>query len=149
MKILIATGIFPPEIGGPATYAAFLANDLTRRGDTVKVLPFREVRMYPRALRHVVYFVRVLFESYGVDVIFTQDPVSTGIPVVAAAFLMNKKVVMRVAGDYAWEQSVQRYGITESIDDFQKKEYEGMTKVLKKLQTFAVKRADVVISVLS
>ncbi|TSC94439.1 MAG: hypothetical protein Athens101410_783, partial [Parcubacteria group bacterium Athens1014_10] len=32
MKILIATGIFPPEIGGPATYTEKLAQELKNRG---------------------------------------------------------------------------------------------------------------------
>jgi glycosyltransferase involved in cell wall biosynthesis len=146
MKILIATGIFPPEIGGPATYAAFLANELTRRGDKVKVLPFREVRGYPRFIRHLAYFYKVFAESRKADVIFTQDPVSTGIPVVAAAYLNKKKVVMRVAGDYAWEQSVQRYGVTDTIDEFQNKTYGGMIYIMKRLQALAVKRADVVIT---
>ncbi len=146
MKVLIATGIFPPEIGGPATYAGLLAEELKKRGDEVVVLPFRDVRHLPRILRHVAYFAKVISKSAGCDIVFTQDPVSTGIPVTLASFFTRKKVVMRVAGDYAWEQSVQRYGVTESIDDFQKKKYSGKIEILRAFQRYAVRHADVVVT---
>jgi hypothetical protein len=32
MKILLVAGIFPPEIGGPATYAAEMVKELPLRG---------------------------------------------------------------------------------------------------------------------
>jgi glycosyltransferase involved in cell wall biosynthesis len=146
MKILLATGIYPPEIGGPATYAQLLAQELPKRGIDVDVLPFRIVRGYPKIFRHFVYFLEVLFRLPQVDLIFTQDPVSTGLPVVCAAALMRKKVVMRVAGDYAWEQARQRYGVTDSIDEFQTKQYSGMTEIIRSVQKFSVRRANVVIT---
>jgi glycosyltransferase involved in cell wall biosynthesis len=146
MKILIATGIFPPEIGGPATYAAFLYNELKARGDTVDVLPFRDVRGYPKLIRHIVYSFKVLVHGYSADIIFTQDPVSTGIPVIVAAFFLKAKVVMRVAGDYAWEQAVQRYGVTDTIDQFQTKKYNAPVERLRWLQRCAVKYSEVVIT---
>jgi hypothetical protein len=79
MKILLATGIYPPEIGGPATYAKLLSDELPKRGIEVDVLPFREVRKYPRGIRHGIYFLKILSRSRGVDIIFTQDAISTGL----------------------------------------------------------------------
>lgn len=38
MRILITTGIFPPDIGGPATYVPQIASGLSERGHQVKVL---------------------------------------------------------------------------------------------------------------
>ncbi len=153
MKILIATGIYPPEIGGPATYAALLAQELPKWGFEVKVLPFSTVRQYPKVIRHIVYFFKVLDEAREADIIFTQDAVSTGLPVVCAAFLANKKVVMRIAGDYAWEQASQRFGVKDNIDEFQNKKYsigDGfnmvMVEVLRAVQRFSVGQANVVIT---
>lgn len=40
MKILLATGIYPPDIGGPATYVLHLAEELTKRGQTVTVVTY-------------------------------------------------------------------------------------------------------------
>jgi glycosyltransferase involved in cell wall biosynthesis len=146
MKILIATGIYPPDIGGPATYAKFLAVELPKKSIDVEVLSFGEVRKYPKIFRHLIYFFRILRMSRGVDVIFTQDPVSTGLPVILASFINGKKVVMRVAGDYAWEQSCQRYGVKESIDDFQNKKYGLRVESLRFIQRFTVQHADRVYS---
>lgn len=146
MKILVCTGIFPPEIGGPATYAGLLANELPKRGFSLEVLPFRDVRGYPRVIRHFVYFLKILARAPGADAIFTQDPVSTGVPVICAAFFLRKKVVLRVAGDYAWEQAIQRFGVTDSIDEFQKKKYSFPVQLLRALQTFSVRFADTVIT---
>jgi len=40
MKIVLATGIYPPDIGGPATYVRHLADELTKRGDEVIVITY-------------------------------------------------------------------------------------------------------------
>ncbi|MEO8637394.1 MAG: glycosyltransferase family 4 protein [Candidatus Taylorbacteria bacterium] len=146
MKILIATGIYPPEIGGPATYARILSEELPKRGIEVDVLPFRMVRKYPKVLRHIVYFFKIISSSSGAEIIFTQDPVSTGIPALLAASLTRKKLVLRVAGDYAWEQSRQRYGVKDDIDEFQNKRYGSSVEFLRWLQKFSVRHADVVIA---
>ncbi len=146
MKVLICTGIFPPEIGGPATYAGLLAQELPKRGFSVEIFPFREVRGYPRGIRHLMYFFGVFRRGFFADVIFTQDPVSTGVPVVCAAFLIRKRVVLRVAGDYAWEQARQHFAVTDSIDEFQNKKYSFFVELLRKLQTFSVRYSHRVIT---
>ena len=40
MRILITSDIFPPEVGGPATYVPMIARELTRRGHSVRVLTY-------------------------------------------------------------------------------------------------------------
>jgi glycosyltransferase involved in cell wall biosynthesis len=42
MEILITTGIFPPDIGGPATYVPTIAKALAERGHQVTVLTTSE-----------------------------------------------------------------------------------------------------------
>ena len=59
-KILIATGIFPPDIGGPATYSKLLLDELSNRGLAVKVVSFGAVRHLPKIIRHFVYFFKIL-----------------------------------------------------------------------------------------
>lgn len=146
MKILIASGIYPPDIGGPATYAHLLAEELQKRSIEVDVLVFSKLLKYPRILRHLIYFFEVLTKSFSNDLIFTQDPISTGIPVLCASFFSRKKVVMRVAGDYAWEQASQRFNVKDSIDDFQNKKYGFVVELLRSLQRFSVLHADIVIT---
>ena len=118
MRILLATPLYPPEIGGPATHAQFVASELPRRAHVVEVLPFARVRRYPKVLRHLAYFLLVLWRGWGCDVVYALDPVSVGLPASLAAFFLRKRFVLRVAGDYAWEQGVGRFGVTENLDQF-------------------------------
>ena len=148
MKILIATGIYPPEIGGPATYAELLARELPKRGIEVEVLPFRVVRKYPPVIRHLIYGAKIIHRALSgrADIIFTQDPGSTGVPSIFAGVVTRRKVVMRIAGDYAWELSSQRFGVSDTIDEFQTKRYGFSVELRRFVQSLSVRLADVVVS---
>jgi glycosyltransferase involved in cell wall biosynthesis len=145
-RVLIATGIYPPEIGGPATYAKLLVDKLPSYDIDVQVIPFRDVRKYPKIIRHIAYFFKILRYSFSNDLIFTQDPVSTGLPSLFASFVSGKPLVIRVAGDYAWEQSAQRYGVKDTIDEFQSKKYDCRIEILKFIQSFVVRYATEVVT---
>jgi len=158
MRILIATGIYPPEIGGPATYSKMLAQELTRRGHTITLLtyynapapktPFRFVavsRKLPKGIRHAVYFWKALYLSRGADVIFAQDPVSVGVPVFMAARILRKKFFLKVVGDYAWEQGMQRFGVADLLDIFLNKKYGFRVEMLRRVEYFVARHADSVI----
>lgn len=49
MKLLICSGIFPPESGGPATYSNTLADELSRRGHEVAVITYvdKKFKIHP------------------------------------------------------------------------------------------------------
>ncbi len=146
MKILIATGLYPPEIGGPATYAKLLEDRLPARGIAVSVFPFRTVRHLPPGLRHIAYAWGIVRMAQGADLILVQDTVSTGLPAAIAALLTGKKLVVRVPGDYAWEQGVQRFGVQESLDEFQEHSYGLRVGLFRSIQRFVVRRAHRVIA---
>ena len=42
MKIVIAAGIYPPDIGGPATYSQTIAREFSRRGIGVAVVCYSD-----------------------------------------------------------------------------------------------------------
>lgn len=123
MRILIATGIYPPDIGGPATYSYILKTELPKRGVEVEILSFGEVRYLPKVLRHFVYFLKAVKKGRDADIIFAQDPVSVGLLAFLAAKILRKKFLLKIVGDYAWEQGVQRFGVKESLDEFLKRRY--------------------------
>ncbi len=116
MKVLIATGLYAPEIGGPATYTAFLERHLPPQGVECVVVPFTHVRTYPKILRHVIYLLTLLRNGKDVDCIYALDTVSVGVPACIASFILRKKFMVRVPGDYAWEQGQQRFGVTDTLD---------------------------------
>jgi glycosyltransferase involved in cell wall biosynthesis len=144
-RVLVVTGVYAPEIGGPATHTALLEREFPKRGVTVDVLPFREVRHLPKLIRHFVFFWKVLRRARAVDLVFAQDTVSVGLPGGLAARLAGKPFVVRVPGDYAWEQASQRFGVTDTIDQFQKKRYGINTALLRFLQQRTVRLARAVV----
>lgn len=146
MKILIATGVYPPEAGGPATYTKLLEEHLPAFGWAVSVLPFRRVRALPKIVRHVVFLWQEVLLGMSADVLYAQDVVSVGFPTLIAAKLLRKRFVVRVPGDYAWEQGRQRFGVTDSVDDFQKRKYSWPVEVLRFVQRIVVRHADLVVT---
>lgn len=147
-KILIATGIFPPDIGGPATYSKLLLDKLPGRGFEVVVANFGEVRALPKVVRHIAYFFKVLARARGCDVVYAQDPVSVGLPAMLAAKILRKKFYLKVVGDYAWEQGVQRAEVTDDLDTFSREyaKYSFFVRLLKRIECRVALSADVIIT---
>lgn len=141
MRLLIATGLYPPEIGGPATYTKLFEDRLPRCGIDVSVLPFSVVRHLPRIVRHIAYTWKLGQLARTADCILVQDTVSTGVPAAIVSRILRKKLVVRVPGDYAWEQGTQRFGVRDSLDDFQNKSYGLRVALMRAMQRFTVKSA--------
>ncbi|HEY4501216.1 MAG TPA: glycosyltransferase family 4 protein [Candidatus Paceibacterota bacterium] len=118
MKIVIATPLYPPEIGGPATYAKLLFEGLPKKGIEVDLVKFSDVQYLPKIIRHFAYYRRVLKAAKNADVVLALDPVSVGLPAMKAAQKARKPFVVKIVGDYAWEQGQQRFGITQNLDEF-------------------------------
>ena len=148
MKILIATGIYPPQIGGPATYSKLLHDELPKYGFDVSVCNFGAVLKFPKILRHAVYFWRLLKASAKADIIYAQDPVSVGFPTFLASQIRGKKFILKIVGDYAWEQSAQRFGVVDRLDDFSitSKKYPWRVRFLKKIQKQVADSADKIVT---
>ncbi len=146
-KVLICTGIFPPQIGGPATYSKLLLDKLPTRGIDVRIQNFGSVIKYPKVIRHIIYFFKVFFSSFDVDIIYAQDPVSVGLPAFFTARVLRKKFYIKIVGDYAWEQGTQRYGVTDLLDEFSVgyKKYSWQVRMLKRIQFFVTNNADKII----
>lgn len=132
MRILIATGIFPPELGGPATYVPAFAAACVRRGHSVHVvtygnpfLPASEpypVSRVPRLflpIRYFLFFASCLFRGFSADVFFAQDAFSSGLPASCAAYLLRKRLVVKIVGDFSWEYARNSGTTADTIDAFQ------------------------------
>jgi len=139
INITIATGIYPPSIGGPASYSKLLYDELPRRGFAVMIVSFDSVRKLPKGISHAVYFIKLFFKSINADIIYVQDPVSVGLPAYVASFLLWKPFVLKVVGDFAWEQGVSRFSVGDTLDDF----------VIKKSKIFYVRFLQIVESIVA
>ncbi|MGB4076501.1 MAG: glycosyltransferase family 4 protein [Minisyncoccia bacterium] len=142
MKLVIATPLYPPESGGPATYAKLLEDELPKYGIEPTVVRFSEVLHFPKVLRHFLYMglvKRALKES---DAVLALDPVSTGFPAYKAARALGKPLYVKIVGDYAWEQGTQRFGITDSLDAFVKRRKVPLpVRMMRLVETLVAKAA--------
>ncbi len=158
MRVLIAADIFPPIGGGPAIYAAGFSNALIAQGDEVTVVSLTPasdtsvtkarvvaVTKKNKVLKYLEYLGLLFRYARQAGVVYAMGPVNAGLPAWLAATLFGKKFVVKVVGDYAWEQSFQRFGVTELIDEFQTKKYSGTVRILQRVQKFVVRSADQVI----
>lgn len=142
MKIVIATPLYPPEIGGPATYAVLLKDGLPAKDVDVELVKFSEFRRMPKVIRHYAYYRRLLKVARSADVILALDPVSVGLPAMYAAKKLKKPFVVKVVGDYAWEQGQQRFGITQNLDEFvNTKNVPFTVRLLRRIQTRVARSA--------
>ncbi len=79
---------------------------------------------------------------------YALDPVSVGAPAVIAARLRGKKFMLRLGGDYAWEQGRVRFGVSDTLDDYTEKRNEvpWQVRVLAFIQATVVRQAAVVVA---
>ncbi|MDR3558648.1 MAG: glycosyltransferase family 4 protein [Candidatus Pacebacteria bacterium] len=110
MRILIATSIYPPDIGGSARYARNLYETWKGQGHEVIVASYGWERAAPPGLRHLLYFTKILRKGWNADLVIILDTWTAAVPTFVACKLMNKRYVMRVSGDFLWERYIERTG---------------------------------------
>ncbi len=160
-KILITTGIFPPDIGGPASYINELCQKLYGEfsftvltyssaikypGD--KKYPYKVIRVWrkmPGFLRYGIYFFKVILEAKRHDLIFVLTTFSGGVPGVFASKLFKKKLFVRVVGDKVWETLAAKKKTHLLINDFQKSKKSWFINFLFWLQGWVCKKADKIV----
>lgn len=142
MKVVVATPLYPPEPGGPATYTRILEHGLPEKDIQAEIIKFRDVRHLPKVLRHAAYFWKVFGAAKGAHAVLGLDAVSVGLPALLAARLRNVPFVVKIVGDYAWEQGTQRFGVTASLDEFVRLRHVPFpVRVLQTVQTYVAAHA--------
>ncbi len=142
MKLVIATPLYPPEIGGPATYAKLLSDGLPGKGIKIEMVKFSGVRHLPRFISHLTYYRRVLRAARRADAVLALDPVSVGLPALHAARKAGKPFFVKIVGDYAWEQGQQRFGVAQTLDEFVKTpRVPLLVRLLRRVQTHVARGA--------
>ncbi len=120
MKIIIATGVYPPDVGGPAQYAKNLKDKFSKKNHEVGVFFYKIEKKLPPIVRHVFYFFRIFFQVRSADFVIALDTFSVGLPAVCAAKIWRKRIVLRVSGDFLWETYINRGGKLITLSDFNK-----------------------------
>src|SRR5579872_532580 len=131
-RILLATGIFYPDVGGPAIHVRKIAERLTVEGFQVTVLaygddpggttfPFtveRISRRYPKPTQWFLYFLHVLSRTFQSGLVYAFDPTAAGIPASIAARILHKPFIIRIGGDPIWEREAEEGRIFMTLDQY-------------------------------
>lgn len=161
-SILIVTGIFPPDIGGPATYAEIIARALSERGIKVTVVTYSSVRKSPQDIllhfgvvrvwkkipwlfRHLIYLWQVVARTRKHDILYSLSSINGGIACRLASRLFRKKFFVRIVGDYAWQVAAAHKNSRVGIEEFQRMPKFGWIWFLNKIQRRIVRVADLVV----
>ena len=159
MKILVITPIFPPDIGGPASYVPAVSASLVEKGHAVTVLTLsdllthddsgyrfpviRILRPAARVMRMLQTIALIVRQGRTADVLFVNG---LALEAAMANLLLRKPLVQKIVGDLAWERAATFSAVTDRLDDFQNKTYGMKIEGLKSLRTFWVKRSSVIIT---
>lgn len=162
MKVVFATGIFPPDIGGPANSVSMLAESWSARGHRVAVVtysdsaaegverPYEVVRILrtQAVWKRYLSFLRAVWRaSDGPGPIFAQDGVASGLPASIVARVRRRRLVLRIAGDFAWERAQVSRDYRDSLEAFQKDRRLPIgIRAARAVQRFVYRRADRVIA---
>ena len=159
MKVLVTVGIFPPDIGGPATFvpniADYFQNDLNYEIEILtlsdrKNLDLKDnfsVKRIDRNLPIIYRWLKTIFTIYKLgknkDLIFVNG---LGTEATIANIFLKKKIIRKIVGDPVWERAYSKAKISESFDEFQVKNYGFSISLQKKVRSFSIKKSDIVVT---
>lgn len=121
VKILLAAGIFFPDIGGPAIHVMKIAERLTAENFDVHVLAYgddpnntslgfkvtRISRKNPKIVQWFLYSLNVLKYSINTDLLYGFDLTAAGIPPAIVSLIFFKPFILRIGGDPIWEREAE------------------------------------------
>ncbi len=134
MRVLVVSGIWPPDVGGPASHAPDVAAFLAGRGHRVEVVitasepplaqpypvqpyPVRFTsRRLPVGVRHLASLALIARRALRADVVYTTGMFGrSGI----AGLATRTPVVVKLTGDPAFERLRARGAVAGDVDSFQ------------------------------
>ena len=152
MKILLVSGIYRPEIGGPATYVPTLAEHLMQRGNKVEVITLKNSQAHklvePWAvkyinrgqhlgLRFIKTVVSIFLKSISSDYIFANGLYQeTGL----SMLLLRKSSVAKIVGDPVWERATNRGDTSLGINDFNRSNLKPKYKIQRNFLRWSLNR---------
>jgi len=151
VKIVVVSGIWPPDVGGPASHAPALAEALLEAGHTVEVVttadrtparrpyPLRWVaRGRPAPLRHLAVVREVRSAARGADRVYATTMVRRA---ALGAALARRPLVVKLVADEAYERERRTGRFAGTLEQFQTERGGLRVRLLRATRTAALRRA--------
>ena len=158
MDILITVGIFPPDIGGPASFVPKISKYLINKGHNIKIIclsdkehldnkdEFSVIRInrnLPIISRWLKTIVKIYSNSKKSDLIFVNG---LGTETTIANLFIRKKVIRKIVGDPVWERVYNKNLIDESFDDFQENNHGLSISLQKIIRNWSINKSNLIIT---
>jgi glycosyltransferase involved in cell wall biosynthesis len=148
MNVLIVSGIWPPDVGGPASHGPEVARYLLEQGHSVRAVVTADAkpadepfpvhwirRSYPLGVRHAAATFEIARLAHSADVVY-----STGMfaRTAAGATIARRPYVLKLTGDPAFERARARGIAHGTIETFDSMERDWRLKPLRTLRYLTV-----------
>ncbi len=159
MRVLVTVGIFPPDIGGPATFVPkivkYFQDELNYEIEILTLSDNKNsninddfrVKRIDRNLPIIYRWLKTIFTIYkfgkNKDLIFVNG---LGTETTIANIFLKKKIIRKIVGDPVWERAYSKAKISESFDEFQVKNYGFSISLQKKVRSFSIKKSNIVVT---
>jgi glycosyltransferase involved in cell wall biosynthesis len=151
VKVLIVSGIWPPDVGGPASHAPDVADFLRAQGHEVEVVTTADappaarpyaVRAVPRhyrvGVRHYRGAALVHRRAREADVVYTTGMFGRS---AFGASVARRPYVVKLTADPAFERSRRRGYVEGDVDEFQDRSGGATVRLLRVARDLELRRA--------
>lgn len=159
IDLLVISGIFPPETGGPAKFTAEFASWCDLKGNKVSVITYRHYSNLPNLSDLGYNFVSVLKSKFLINTYIRmintiRRSVAKDVPILAvgafletyiASILFRFNYVVKVPGDIVWERARNNLVTNLDIASFQSFKLPLKYKVYRYFYSRSLVRASLVI----
>ena len=149
MRIVVVSGIWPPDPGGPASHAPALSDFLAERGHTVEVVTTADApparRSYPvgwaarrSPLRHARAALLVRSAARRADVVYATSMIRRA---AIGTRLARRPLVVKLVSDEVFERATRSGRYAGTLDDFQRVRGDLRTRFLRTTRNAALRSA--------
>jgi glycosyltransferase involved in cell wall biosynthesis len=151
VRVLVVSGIWPPDVGGPASHAPDVARFLMQRGHQLEVIttaakapavegyPVHWVsRRLPKGMLHLRCAALIRSRARRADVVYTTGMFGRSS---AGALAAGRPYAVKLTADPAFERSRRRGVVTGDVEEFQAGGGGPVAVWLRRARDFELRRA--------
>lgn len=157
-SVVLTTGIFPPDIGGPASFIPVLAERFVKKGIKVTVitltdeiqddslLPYKVIRIsrkIKKPFRDFFVIKEIVKSAYKSDLIFSN---TLAFESAIASIITRKKLIQKIVGDIAWEKADNNGRFQDGLEKYQNAHLDFISRLTNIYRNFGVFQSNLIIT---